>query len=418
MHTSGTTAAPKPVVLTSAATSWPARSARRWRSGSTPTSAGCARCRSRTSAGSRSRSAARSTRPRSSCTGGSTPRRCCDELMDPGRRITLVSLVPTMLARLLDAGLARPPTLRWALLGGGPIAPALLERARGGRRARRADVRHDRGLLADRHVRLAAAGRRAADLRRRRGARARPDRVAPARWPTTAGCTPATSGASTSAGALEIIGRKSDTIVSGGENVAPAEVEAALLEHPAVADAAVHPRARPGVGGGGGRDGRAARRHDADARGAARPLRGAAGAVQGAQGGRASPSSCRGRRRASCSGASFNRWRVLRCAVRGVRVSQPADDRAAGGASPGCRCATSAPTRRAGCSTRPRCAHASATTGPSTSRSCGWSASSRTTASTSAGSSGCSTTPRAPRSGCGGSARRSAPPRAPSPARR
>ena len=42
----------------------------------------------------------------------------------------LVSLVPTMLARLLDAGLQRPPTLRWALLGGGPIAPALLERAR------------------------------------------------------------------------------------------------------------------------------------------------------------------------------------------------------------------------------------------------------------------------------------------------
>src|SRR5579885_2706696 len=49
--------------------------------------------------------------------------------MDPGRRITLVSLVPTMLARLLEAGLQRPPTLRWALLGGGPIAPALLERA-------------------------------------------------------------------------------------------------------------------------------------------------------------------------------------------------------------------------------------------------------------------------------------------------
>ncbi len=44
--------------------------------------------------------------------------------------MTLVSLVPTMLARLLDAGLREPPALRWALLGGGPIAPALLERAR------------------------------------------------------------------------------------------------------------------------------------------------------------------------------------------------------------------------------------------------------------------------------------------------
>ncbi len=49
--------------------------------------------------------------------------------MNPERRITLVSLVPTMLARLLDAGLEHPPTLRWALLGGGPIPPGLLARA-------------------------------------------------------------------------------------------------------------------------------------------------------------------------------------------------------------------------------------------------------------------------------------------------
>jgi O-succinylbenzoic acid--CoA ligase len=43
-------------------------------------------------------------------------------------------------------------------------------------------------------------------------------------------------------GRLTVIGRKSDTIVTGGENVAPAEVEAALLEHPAVADAGVFAR--------------------------------------------------------------------------------------------------------------------------------------------------------------------------------
>jgi O-succinylbenzoic acid--CoA ligase len=43
-------------------------------------------------------------------------------------------------------------------------------------------------------------------------------------------------------GRLRIIGRRSETIVSGGENVAPAEVEAALLEHPAVADAGVFAR--------------------------------------------------------------------------------------------------------------------------------------------------------------------------------
>ena len=46
-------------------------------------------------------------------------------------------------------------------------------------------------------------------------------------------------------GRLEIIGRKAETIVSGGENVSPAEVEAVLLEHPAVADVAVHPRQDP-----------------------------------------------------------------------------------------------------------------------------------------------------------------------------
>jgi O-succinylbenzoic acid--CoA ligase len=43
-------------------------------------------------------------------------------------------------------------------------------------------------------------------------------------------------------GRLVITGRRADTIVSGGENVAPAEVEAALLEHPAVADAGVFPQ--------------------------------------------------------------------------------------------------------------------------------------------------------------------------------
>jgi O-succinylbenzoic acid--CoA ligase len=40
-------------------------------------------------------------------------------------------------------------------------------------------------------------------------------------------------------GRLVVVGRKSDTIVTGGENVAPTEVEAVLLEHPAVAEAGV-----------------------------------------------------------------------------------------------------------------------------------------------------------------------------------
>jgi O-succinylbenzoic acid--CoA ligase len=43
-------------------------------------------------------------------------------------------------------------------------------------------------------------------------------------------------------GRLIVTGRKADTIVTGGENVAPTEVEAVLLAHPAVADAGVFAR--------------------------------------------------------------------------------------------------------------------------------------------------------------------------------
>ena len=46
-------------------------------------------------------------------------------------------------------------------------------------------------------------------------------------------------------GRLRVTGRASDTIVSGGENVAPAEVEAVLEAHPQVLEAAVLGRSDP-----------------------------------------------------------------------------------------------------------------------------------------------------------------------------
>jgi O-succinylbenzoic acid--CoA ligase len=49
-------------------------------------------------------------------------------------------------------------------------------------------------------------------------------------------------------GRLTLVDRRTDRIVRGGENVSPAEVEAVLLAHPAIADAAVVARTDPTFG--------------------------------------------------------------------------------------------------------------------------------------------------------------------------
>jgi O-succinylbenzoic acid--CoA ligase len=151
---------------------------------------------------------------------------------------TLVSLVPTQLARLLDAGLARPPRLRAVLLGGGPIPPVLLERAR------------DAGVpvvstygLTEACSQVTTGGFPLFCTR----VGLSPEGEILVSGPTvspTAGVLLRTGdlGAWEPDGALRITGRAADTIVTGGENVAPAEVEAVLEEHPAVAEAAVFAR--------------------------------------------------------------------------------------------------------------------------------------------------------------------------------
>jgi O-succinylbenzoic acid--CoA ligase len=151
---------------------------------------------------------------------------------------TIVSLVPTTLARLLDAGLTRPPALRWALLGGAPLPPALLQRAA----AAGVPVAPTYGLT-EACSQVATAG---VPLFCTRVA-LRPDGEIVVSGPTVSpdagpflhtgdlGAFDETDPARP----LRIVGRKADTIVTGGENVAPAEVEAVLEAHPDVLEAAV-----------------------------------------------------------------------------------------------------------------------------------------------------------------------------------
>ncbi len=166
------------------------------------------------------------------------------ELMDPGRRITLVSLVPTMLARLLDAGLRSPPTLRWALLGGGPIPAPLLARAveAGVPIAPTYGMTEACSQIATFGVPLHGVELRIAEDGEIhvRGAVIAPAALRPDGWLHTGDL-----GALDERGRLVVTGRKADTIITGGENVAPGEVEAVLGAHPGVADAAVFGRSDP-----------------------------------------------------------------------------------------------------------------------------------------------------------------------------
>jgi O-succinylbenzoic acid--CoA ligase len=159
-------------------------------------------------------------------------------------QITLVSLVSTTLTRLLDAGLHDPPRLRCALTGGGPVPAALVQRAHeagvpvaatyglteacsqvttGGPPlfCTHVDVGEDGEILVSGPT--IARGSQAADGRLYTGDLGHID----------------------ANGFLHVSGRKADTIVTGGENVAPSEVEAVLEAHPAVLEAAVLGRADP-----------------------------------------------------------------------------------------------------------------------------------------------------------------------------
>jgi O-succinylbenzoic acid--CoA ligase len=168
--------------------------------------------------------------------------------------VSVASLVTTMLVRLLEAeaDLSRP---RAILVGGGPVPKEPLEEAIG----RGATVVQTYGLTeACSQVTTLAP----ADARRKLGSAGRPLLTTHLRiqegeilvqGPTVApGCIDADGwlhtgdlGRIDEEGFLYVEDRVDDMIVSGGENVIPAEVEQVLLRHPEVADAAVVGRDDP-----------------------------------------------------------------------------------------------------------------------------------------------------------------------------
>ncbi|MGA7703338.1 MAG: AMP-binding protein [Solirubrobacteraceae bacterium] len=153
-------------------------------------------------------------------------------------RITLVSLVSTTLARLLDAGLRDPPSLRWALTGGGPLPTALLERARAagvpalatyGLTEACSQVSTGGPPLFCTRLKLDGDGEILVG-----GPTVAPGSLGPDGWLHTGDL-----GEIGADGTVSVNGRKADTIISGGENVAPIEVEGVLEAHPSVIEAAV-----------------------------------------------------------------------------------------------------------------------------------------------------------------------------------
>ena len=167
-----------------------------------------------------------------------------------GGQVTLASFVPTMVQRLREAGWASAPRLRAALIGGGPVPGELLAWAA------------ERGLpllatygmteTASQIITAAGPGSGARPLPGVELTTA-PDGELLVRGPMVAAGALAGDGWLHTGdrghvddqGFVHVEGRIDDTIITGGENVAAAEVEAALLSHPAVRDAGVVGRPDP-----------------------------------------------------------------------------------------------------------------------------------------------------------------------------
>ncbi|MCX7858559.1 MAG: o-succinylbenzoate--CoA ligase [Chloroflexus sp.] len=182
------------------------------------------------------------------------------------QRVTIVSLVAVMLQRLLAVDAAPFPShLRCVLLGGGPAPQTLLEQCA----ARGIPVTQTYGMTeaasqaatlapAEALQRLGSAGKPLLPVELRivatDGREAAPGEVGeiclrgPTISPGYLGMPPRRPdewfftgdlGYFDAEGYLYVVERRSDLIIAGGENIYPAEIEAALLSHPAVAEAGV-----------------------------------------------------------------------------------------------------------------------------------------------------------------------------------
>jgi O-succinylbenzoic acid--CoA ligase len=171
-----------------------------------------------------------------------------------GDGVTLISVVATQLTRLLEAGVDLLP-LRAVLVGGGPVPRDVLEEAIG----RGATVVQTYGMTetASQVTTLAPS-----DYRRKLGSAGRPlltthlriedgeilvqgPTVAPGAANEDGWLHTGDLGRIDHEGFLYVTDRLGDVIVTGGENVIPAEVEEVLRDHPDVVDAAAVGRTDP-----------------------------------------------------------------------------------------------------------------------------------------------------------------------------
>jgi O-succinylbenzoic acid--CoA ligase len=163
---------------------------------------------------------------------------------------TVVSLVATMLQRLRAAGLRSAPGLRAALVGGGPVPVDLLDWGA----SVGLPLLQTYGMTETcSQIATAPAGSDAArplpgvDLRIGDGGEilVRGPMVSAGALSADGWLHTGDRGQIDDEGFLHVSGRIKDTIVTGGENVAAAEVEEALVSHPSVTDAAVVGRPDP-----------------------------------------------------------------------------------------------------------------------------------------------------------------------------